>query len=136
MFSYLRLGLAIGVLLALIGSFFYGQSVGKAKCEVAYAKAADKARAKRETVIQSAQGQDYIAAEANIQRETIVREITREVPKIIDRTVYRNVCVDADGVRLIDRAVDAANGRGAASGGVDGSSRRVFPTAGDSEPDR
>lgn len=136
MFSYLRLGLAIGVLLALMGAFFYGQSVGKAKCEVAYAKAADKARAQRDATIRDAQEQDLIGAQANIERETIVREITREVPKIVDRVVYRNFCADADGVRLIDRAVDAANGRRTASVGVDGETGRVQPAAGDSEPDR
>lgn len=118
--TYLRMGIALGVLLALIGAFFYGQSVGKAKCEVAYARKADKARAKRDETIRDAQLQDAISAAANVERETIVREITREVPKIIDRPVYRNVCVDADGVQLIERAVKAANGGGAASGGSDG----------------
>ena len=136
MFSYLRLGLAIGVLLALIGSFFYGQSVGKAKCEVAYAKAADKARARRDATIRDAQEQDLIGAAANIERETIVREITREVPRIIDRTVYRNVCVDADGLRLIDRAVDAANGGGTSSGGPNGEAGEIQQSAGIGDADR
>ncbi len=108
--TYLRMGLAIGVLLALMGAFFYGQSIGKAKCEVAYDRAADKARAQREVTIGAAQQQDAIGAAANIERETIVREITREVPKIIDRPVYRNICVDSGGVALISKAVDAANG--------------------------
>lgn len=108
--SYVRLGLTIGVLLALIGAFFYGQHTGKVKCQAAYAAAAEKAQTDREKQIGQAQINDAKAAEADVQRETIVREITREVPKVIDRPVYRNVCVDADGVRLIERAVEAANG--------------------------
>lgn len=108
--SYLRLGLGIGVLLALIGAFFYGQHVGTQRCEAAHLKAAAAAQEKREQQIGQAQANDAKAAEADAQRETIVREITREVPKVIDRPVYRNVCVDADGVRLIERAVEAANG--------------------------
>lgn len=131
--SYLKLGLAIGALLALIGAFFYGQNVGKAKCEAAHAKVEAAARAKREKTIVTAQEQDTAGAVANVERETIVREITREVPKIVDRPVYRNVCVDADGVRLIERAVDAANGRGAASGGTAGAARGVQPAAGDGQ---
>lgn len=131
--SYLRLGLAIGALLACIGAFFYGQSVGKAKCQASYAKAAAAERDKREKQIGQAQVQDTAAAEANVQRETVVREITREVPKIIDRPVYRNVCVDADGVRLIERAVDAANGRGAPGGGTVGAAGGVQPAARDGE---
>lgn len=114
--TYLRLGLGIGFLLALIGAFFYGQHAGTQRCEAAHLKAEKKAAAKIETRIVTAQEQDAKSAEADVQRQTIVREITREVPKILDRTVYRNVCIDADGVRLIDRAVDAANGRGAPGG--------------------
>lgn len=108
--SYVRLGLTIGVLLALIGAFFYGQRVGTQRCEAAHMKAAAAAQEKREKQIVTAQAADTKAAEADAQRETIVRKITREVPKVIDRPVYRNVCVDADGVRLIERSVEAANG--------------------------
>lgn len=32
------------------------------------------------------------------------RVVIREIPKIINRDVYRNVCIDADGLRLIERA--------------------------------
>jgi hypothetical protein len=111
--SYLRLGIVIGVLVALIGTFFYGQHVGFQRCEAKHLKADAVAQAQREKQIGQAQANDTKAAEANVQRETLVREITREVPKIIDRPIYRNVCIDADGVRLISRAVDAANGRAA-----------------------
>lgn len=117
--SYLRLGIAVGVLLALIGAFFYGTSVGKAKCQNAYAAAAAKAAKKADGNLETAQQNDAAAVEAEIQRETVVREIVREVPKIIDRPVYRNVCVDADGVQLIRRAVDTANS-GSATSGPDG----------------
>lgn len=130
--SYLRLGLALAVLLAVVGAFFYGQSVGKARCQASYAAASEKARKRREGAVAQAQQQDTAAATANIERQTIVREITREVPRIVDRPVYRNICVDADGVRLIERAVDAANGRGASSGGTAGDAGRVQPPAGDS----
>ncbi len=32
------------------------------------------------------------------------REIIREIPKIINRDVYHNVCIDNDGLSLIERA--------------------------------
>lgn len=127
--TYLRLGLVIGVLLALIGSFMYGQRVGRDRCEAAYAQQAEAARKEQAQRDRAAQAQDTAGAAANVERETIVREITREVPKIIDRPVYRNVCVDADGVRLIERAVDAANGTPA--GRSDGGAGAVQPAAGD-----
>ena len=108
--GWLRLGSAIGALLLVVGAFFYGRHVGYTECDNDHLKAAAAAQEKREKQIGQAQAGDAKAAEADVQRETIVREITREVPKVIDRPVYRNVCVDADGVRLIERAVEAANG--------------------------
>ena len=113
--SYARIAAAVGALLLVIGAFFYGRHVGYTECENDRLKAAAAAQEKREKQIGQAQAGDAKAAEADVQRETIVREITREVPKVIDRPVYRNVCIDADGVRLIGRAVEAANG-GAAAG--------------------
>lgn len=56
-------------------------------------------------------------------RQTIVREIYRDVPSIITRPVYSNTCLDADGVRLLDRATDAANGATGASAPDGGPSR-------------
>lgn len=32
------------------------------------------------------------------------RVITKEIPKVIVRDVYRNVCLDTDGLQLIERA--------------------------------
>ena len=113
--SYARIAAAVGALLLVVGAFFYGRHVGYTECENDHLKAAAAAQEKREEQIGQAQANDAKAAEADVQRETIVREITREVPKVIDRPVYRNVCIDADGVRLIGRAVEAANG-GAAGG--------------------
>lgn len=107
---WLRIGFAVGALLLVVGAFFFGRHVGYTECDNDHLKAAAAAQEKREKQISQAQAGDAKAAEADVQRETIVREITREVPKVIDRPVYRNVCVDADGVRLIARAVEAANG--------------------------
>lgn len=108
--AWLRIGAALGALALIAGAFFYGRHVGYDECDAAHLKAAAVAQDKREKQIGQAQTGDAKAAEADVQRETIVREITREVPKVIDHPVYRNVCVDADGVRLIARAVEAANG--------------------------
>lgn len=133
MLTYLKLGLAIAALLAVIGAFFYGQSVGKAKCERDHAAAQAKANANRDEQIGVAQDQDALLAEQDLVRETIVREITREVPRIVDRPVYRNVCVDADGVQLLRRAVDAANG-GTPGGGAAGDPAELRRSPGDHEP--
>jgi hypothetical protein len=44
------------------------------------------------------------------------RVIEREVTKVVDRPVYRNVCLDDDGLRLIEAARDPAGSAGAVPG--------------------
>lgn len=39
------------------------------------------------------------------KNETRTRTVYVEVDKIVDRPVYRNVCVDADGLRLLNGAI-------------------------------
>lgn len=43
-------------------------------------------------------------------RQAAVREIDHETTTVIERPVYKNVCVDADGVSLLDRAQDISSG--------------------------
>lgn len=107
-------------LAALIGAFFFGRSTGIDHERARNLAALEKGRKAIEQSIAQVQAVDRARVEQEGQRQTIVREIYREVPKILDRPVYRNVCVDADGVRIIRRAVAAANGRGDAAGRTDG----------------
>lgn len=103
------LGTIIG-LCALIGAFFYGQSIGTARTEARYLKAAERLRQSSERMIRAAQIQQEAAARIEAQRRSTMREIIREATTIIERPVYRADCIDADGLRLINRAVEAANG--------------------------
>lgn len=118
---YLWLGAALATLALIIGAFFYGVSTGKARERVAVQKQIDRAAKAARKAADDAQVIQERAAAQDVQRQTIVREIVREVPKIVDRPVYRNVCVDADGVGLLRRSVAAANGAvGASASGPDG----------------
>ena len=49
------------------------------------------------------------AALARTAQVTTERTIYRDAIKIIDRPVYRSICIDADGGRLLDRAQTNAN---------------------------
>jgi len=46
------------------------------------------------------------------ERKIVYRAIARDVEKVVTRDVYRNVCLDADGVRIVN---DALAGRPGAS---------------------
>jgi hypothetical protein len=104
-------GLALAACLTGIGGYAYGVHVGTAQ-EQAAQKARDDAR---ETLRQQAQGRIDTSAQAHQAREyarqTTVRDIYHESEKIIDRPVYGAACIDADGVRLLDRAAATANGQ-------------------------
>lgn len=83
-----------------------GRSIADGK-QAAVDRALAKERGKREAAV--AQGDAAGQAREN-DRQTRVREITRETNTITERPVYRNVCVDADGLRILDRAAAVANG--------------------------
>lgn len=112
--SHLALAGALASCAAGIGGFFYGTHIGAAQEQAAQKRADDAA----ETVRQKLQGQIDAATErsqtAEYARQANVREIYHESQKVVERPVYRNVCVDADGVGLLDRAADVANGKGIA----------------------
>ena len=46
------------------------------------------------------------------ERKTVYRTITREVEKVVTRDVYRNVCLDVDGVRIVNEALAGRAGTG------------------------
>jgi hypothetical protein len=50
------------------------------------------------------------AARAEQDRQSSVREVRHETKRVIERPIYRTVCVDPDGVQLIAKAAAIANG--------------------------
>ena len=120
--SHLAMAAALAACTAGIGGFFYGTSVGVAQEQAAQKRADDAADAKTKKL----QGQldaSSEAAQANeYARQGSVREIYHESQKVIERPVYRNLCVDADGVGLLDRAAATAN------------SEDIWGIAGDTRP--
>lgn len=110
--GHIALGGALMAVIAGVGGFAYGTRVGTAMEQAAQARA-DAATAK---IRRELQGQIDASAtrhqSAEYGRQDQVREIYRETHNIIQRPVYSSVCVDADGVRLLDRAAATANGDG------------------------
>ena len=46
------------------------------------------------------------------ERKIVYRSIARDVEKVVTRDVYRNVCLDADGVRIVNDALAGRTGTG------------------------
>ena len=112
--THLALAGALASCVAGIGGFFYGTHIGAAQEQAAQKRANDAAEAVRAKL----QGQIDASTErsqaAEYTRQANVREIYHESQKVVERPVYRNLCIDADGVGLLDRAADIANGKGVA----------------------
>lgn len=105
--------LAGGAALALIAShscaYMKGRGAGAASVQAKYARAVEKAGkaiAKAQTRIDAI---GAASADARTQQDQENRSIYHETLRIIERPVYRNLCVDADGVGLLDRAAANAN---------------------------
>lgn len=119
-------------LVSLISGFSYGVHVG-ADQEQAAQKRADDAREAERAKLQAqidASAQQHQATE--YARQGAVREIYHESQKVIDRPVYRNVCLDADGVGLLDRAAATANGEPVANA----AGTAAAPADGPAQPQR
>ena len=124
------LGLA-GALALAIGAYFMGDSAGANRVIARDAREAAKAArddAKRTRELIAVRNEQEVAEG---QRRDTVREIYRDVPKILERPVYRDVCGDADGLRLLRRAAANANGD---RSGADAASPEGASPAGDSGP--
>ena len=107
---YLTLIGAIVAVALLAAAYIAGRRDGRAIADgkqAAVERAVKAERDKRETNV--ATGETAGAAKETDRQEK-VREVYRETNTVTERPVYRNVCVDADGVRLIDRATAIANG--------------------------
>jgi len=129
----LAAGGTLGAIALAVASFFYGQGVGEARCVAQQAAQARRLQAKAEGMIVDAQRVQAQLVRIETGRRAAMREINREVPKIIVRPGYAVPCIDADGVQLLERAVAVANGRGDAGGGADGGSGDVHKAAGEAQ---
>jgi len=104
------------MLIAAAAAFAAGVWIGHGMTAASYRKdiIAEQA-AKIEAVKQAADAVQAAAVAANqhaeelekarAQREIVYRTITQQVDKIVDRPVYRNVCLDDSGLRVINDAL-------------------------------
>lgn len=76
-----------------------GYAAATARISAELAAAAEK---QRETAQQASSG--YQTDKAKREQKERVRYV--EVQKIVERPVYRNVCIDDDGLRIINQAVN------------------------------
>ncbi len=115
MIVYIVAGLALLAALsgAVYGIHHSGYKEGKSEIQADWDKANEKQRKAEADQSQTASTQVEVKSE---KAKVIYRTITQSVDKIIDRPVYRNVCLDDDGLRNANAAL---SGQIAATGEPD-----------------
>lgn len=79
------------------------------------AQEAARLEQEREAQVLRARSVDTAAASHEANREQLATEfkvITREVERVVEKPIYRNVCLDDDGLRVIGKAIGAAGNPG------------------------
>ncbi|MES2173300.1 MAG: hypothetical protein V4523_05065 [Pseudomonadota bacterium] len=107
--SHLVMAAALAACAAGIGGFLYGTGVGVAQEQAAQKRADDARNAATKKLQEQMDASSERHQTKEYARQSNVREIYHESQKIVDRPVYRNVCIDDDGVGLLDRAAATAN---------------------------
>jgi hypothetical protein len=106
---YLLGGTALAIALAFGGGYWKGSSATANSYQVKIDKLQLDAVAQLQKTREAWQQQADEAAKSlekdRGQTRTVYRTITQQVDKIVDRPVYRNVCLDADGLRLANAAL-------------------------------
>lgn len=101
--------IAIAILGALGGIGYKVRESGKESVRLEWAKANEEAR-KREAAASAKAAADLAAERA--KRKVVIRERTTYVDKIIDRPIYRNVCIEPDGLRCANAAIRGESAAG------------------------
>ena len=77
----------------------------------------------REQAIRNERTADAGSAGHEMDRTRIRKEfmtITREAQRVVEKPVYRNVCLDDDGLRLLERAINGEAAAGESASAVSG----------------
>lgn len=100
---YLIAGAAILGMLSLIAYRIHdaGYQQAKAECERAAAAQREKEQKQANTAATKLE-------KDNAKAKIVYRTITKTVDKIVERPVYRNVCLDADGLHSVNAALAGA----------------------------
>lgn len=99
----LAYGLVALAVLGMLGGIGYKiRESGKESVRLEWAEA--NATAREEEIQRSIMAAGALSAD-RAKRRTIIQERTEYVDKIVDRIVYRNVCLDPDGLRCLEEAI-------------------------------
>lgn len=98
-------GAAIALVAGLVLGFGAGWRVQGWRMDAALADIERKQQAAEDARAEKADTAAESHAKNSEAIRTEVQTVIREVPRVVEKPVYRNVCLDADGLRLIRQAL-------------------------------
>ena len=101
--------IALLVASAFAGTYLKGRMDGRSVCDnriaAMVAEAAQRGKTEQTQAHTAAKRLEVAHAKTRVE----FRTITKEVEKIVEKPVYRDVCLDADGLRAVNAALTGAS---------------------------
>lgn len=105
---WLILGVVLAVLAAAGAGYGKGRVDGTAACEQRIAEMVKDSQERKDKEAVKANTASGGLEKDNAKTRTVYKTITQTVDKIVERPVYRNVCLDDDGLRSANAALAGA----------------------------
>lgn len=108
---------------AVLGATIAGSAAWQVQDWRYGAKEAERLQAVREQAIRNDRTADAGAAGHEVDRARIRKEfitINREAQRVVEKPVYRNVCLDDDGLRILERAINGEPAAGESASALSG----------------
>lgn len=102
-------GAALAIMAALAYAYHTVKESGRAEIRLEWSEANRVQRQKEAEQIAKAAKE---LEDERAKRKVVYRNITRTVDKVVERPVYRNVCLDDDGLRCLDAALKGESAAG------------------------
>lgn len=105
---YLIIAALVGAIALAGGAYWKGWSDRAARAEVATSKVVEQSHQQAVSELTAANVPAAKLEQTNAQEKIVYRTITQQVDRIVDRPVYRDRCIDDDGLRIARAAIAGA----------------------------
>lgn len=127
---WILLGALSSVVASFAGGYFKGDADAadryQTKIATMQVEAQDRTQKARDALMAQANAAVTTLESQNAKASIVYRTITQTVDKIVDRPVYRNVCLDDDGLRLVNAALGGVPAAPADPGNADSGMPRAL----------
>lgn len=115
---YVILGALAGMLLMCAAAFGYGVHVTNDHWNAKELGVEKQIEAEKDALVKQANDAEAALSAAQAQQKVVYRDVIKNVDRIVTRPVYRNVCLDPDGLQLANTALTGKTPNSSQSNGT------------------